>query len=56
MITYAEFLARKAQLAETAGIAVSASDIHPMLHPWQNELVQWAVRTAARHSGPTPAW
>ena len=45
MTEYAEFLARKAQLAETAGITVTASDIHPMLHPWQNELVQWAVRT-----------
>ena len=43
--TYAQFLARKHARAESEGIEVSAADIHPMLHPWQNELVQWAVRT-----------
>ena len=42
---YSQFLARKQSRVETPGREVLASDIHPMLHDWQNELVQWAVRT-----------
>lgn len=44
--SYAEFLARKQVRAEKPGREVAASDIHPMLHPWQNELVRWAVKTS----------
>lgn len=43
---YATFLARKTGRVEKPGREVSAADIHPMLHNWQNELVQWAVRTS----------
>jgi hypothetical protein len=42
---YAEFLARKQGKVEKPGRDVTAADVHPMLHGWQNELVQWAVRT-----------
>jgi superfamily II DNA or RNA helicase len=42
---YAEFLARKQSRVETPGREVTADDVHPMLHDWQNELVRWAVRT-----------
>lgn len=42
---YASFLARKQARVEKPGREVSADDIHPMLHDWQNELVRWAVRT-----------
>lgn len=45
-MNYAEFLARKQSRVETPGRNVTAADIHPMLHDWQNELVQWAVRTS----------
>lgn len=43
---YAQFLARKQSRIEKPGREVTAEMIHPMLHPWQNELVQWAVRTS----------
>jgi hypothetical protein len=45
MMDYSEFLARKQARVEKPGIEVTAEQIHPMLHDWQNELVQWAVRT-----------
>ena len=44
-MSYAEFLSRKQSRVEKPGRDVTAADIHPMLHDWQNELVQWAVRT-----------
>jgi hypothetical protein len=44
-VSYAEFLARKQARVEKPGREAAASDIHPMLHDWQNELVRWAVRT-----------
>lgn len=44
-MSYAEFLARKQARVEKPGREATASDIHPMLHDWQNELVRWAVRT-----------
>ena len=44
-MSYAEFLARKQARVEKPGREVVAADIHPMLHNWQNELVQWAGRT-----------
>jgi superfamily II DNA or RNA helicase len=45
MISYQEFLAGKKSRVEKPGRIANAADIHPMLHQWQNELVQWAVRT-----------
>lgn len=46
MADYAEFLGRKQARVEKPGRIVTAADIHPMLHDWQNELVQWAVGTS----------
>jgi hypothetical protein len=43
--SYQQFLAGKQARVEKPGRTVTAADIHPMLHDWQNELVQWAVRT-----------
>ena len=45
MSDYATFLSRKSGRVEKPGREVTASDVHPMLHDWQNELVRWAVRT-----------
>lgn len=43
-MSYADFLATKAARVHDDGIAVAADDMHPMLHPWQAELVQWACK------------
>ena len=45
MSDYQAFIALKQSAIEKPGRIIAASDIHPMLHSWQNELVQWAVRT-----------
>lgn len=45
-MSYADFIARKQGRVEKPGREVTAADIHPMLHDWQNELVRWAVRTS----------
>lgn len=45
-MSYSDFLARKTVRAEAPGREVAAADVHPMLHPWQNELVRWAVHTS----------
>lgn len=45
MSTYDEFLAAKAQSIPREGRAVTPGDVHPMLHPWQADLVAWAVET-----------
>ena len=45
-MSYADFLQRKASTPDAVGNSVDDSAIHPMLHPWQRELVQWAVRTS----------
>jgi hypothetical protein len=45
MSNYAEFLSRKQAKVEKPGREISAADVHPMLHDWQNELVRWAVST-----------
>ncbi|MEU1043887.1 DEAD/DEAH box helicase [Streptomyces sp. NPDC005897] len=42
---YADFLARKQATAPEYGRTVEPGDVHPMLHPWQKEIVTWAVRT-----------
>lgn len=44
-MTYADFLARKAQTAEASGHECSPTDVHGRLHDWQREIVAWAVRT-----------
>lgn len=43
--SYAEFLARKTRKPEPAGHVIDPSAVHPTLHAWQSEIVQWAVRT-----------
>lgn len=45
MTTYAEFLAAKARRVEPVGRHVDPAEIHPSLHAWQRDLVQWGVRT-----------
>jgi len=45
VMDYAQFLARKTARVEKPGREVDVSDVHPMLHDWQNDLVRWAVRT-----------
>lgn len=42
--TYEQFLASKRQLAPAVGRPCDPSDVHPFLHPWQAEIVAWAVR------------
>lgn len=44
MTDYASFLARKATRVSGTGHACTSSDVHPLLHPWQREIVAWAVR------------
>lgn len=44
MSTYAEFLARKQRRAGQHGHNCQPSDVHLMLHPWQADIVAWAVR------------
>lgn len=44
-IDYASFLKRKTTAAADLGREVDRSEIHPMLHDWQAEIVQWAVKT-----------
>ena len=44
-MTYADFLARKAQAAPEIGHQIDAADVHERLHDWQREIVAWAVRT-----------
>lgn len=41
---YAEFLATKHPAVPFAGPTVAVADVHPMLHDWQTELVQWACK------------
>jgi hypothetical protein len=42
--SYREFLERKRRSVAPMGGEV-AGDIHPILHPWQGEIVRWAIRT-----------
>jgi hypothetical protein len=43
--SYADFLARKHAATPEQGRPIDPSSVHPMLHPWQREIVAWAVRT-----------
>lgn len=45
MSDYAAFLAAKRQRVNEVGPDVSPAEMHPMLHAWQAEIVQWAART-----------
>ncbi|HKY58347.1 MAG TPA: DEAD/DEAH box helicase [Aeromicrobium sp.] len=42
---YQAFLAAKQARIEQAGPRIDATDMHPLLHEWQAEIVTWAVRT-----------
>lgn len=44
-VSYRDFLARKTAAAAETGRPIDAADAHSMLHPWQREIVAWAVRT-----------
>ena len=44
MSDYAEFLAGKRRIAPTLGRGIAAGDIHPVLFPFQRDLVRWSVR------------
>lgn len=41
---YREFLAGKTGNARPIGRTIETSEIHPSLHPWQAQIVTWAVR------------
>ena len=41
--SYTDFLAAKAATATETGPTIDLADIHPMLHTWQAEIVQWAA-------------
>lgn len=42
--TYAAFLASKQRQAQIAGRVIGTAEVHPLLHPWQRQIVTWAVR------------
>lgn len=42
-MSYEEFLASKNHHVARAGIDISTMDVHAILHPWQAEIVVWAV-------------
>lgn len=44
-MSYQDFLAAKAARVNEVGPTIDLGDIHPMLHPWQGEIVQWAAKT-----------
>ncbi len=43
-MSYADFLATKVRRQGMLGDACAAADVNPKLHPWQREIVAWAVR------------
>lgn len=44
-MNYQDFLAAKAARVNETGPIIDAANIHPMLHPWQGEIVAWAAKT-----------
>ena len=44
-MSYAEFLAAKRARVNEIGPEIDRASIHPTLHSWQAEIVQWAART-----------
>lgn len=49
--TYDNFLAAKAARVHPAGRRIELTDLHPLLHRWQAEVVQWAA-----HVGRAALW
>ena len=45
MTSYAEFLAGKERRAHQVGPTIAPDTIHPLLHDWQQAIVEWSVRT-----------
>lgn len=43
-MSYADFLASKTKRPEALGTSINADEIHPRLHPFQRDIVQWAVK------------
>lgn len=43
-MTYADFLARKVARVPEEGLSVDPGALHSFLHPWQREIVSWALR------------
>lgn len=43
-LAYADFLASKNRLAPNHGPSIDPGDVHPLLFPFQRDLVRWAVR------------
>lgn len=50
-MTYADFLAGKIARVHEVGVTVPTTDLHPMLHDWQKEIVTWAC-----HTGRAAIW
>lgn len=44
-MSYATFLDRKRRAAAAIGPSIDPGEVHPLLHPWQAEIVSWAVKT-----------
>lgn len=44
-MTYADFLARKFEKVEAAGLSTKPDEVSDYLHDWQAEIVAWACRT-----------
>lgn len=42
---YQQFLAKKKATPNDHGPDINPTDVHPMLHEWQNYIVRWAVHT-----------
>ncbi len=43
MSAYSDFLSSKAALEPAIGRRIDVGEVHPFLHPWQAEIVRWAV-------------
>jgi superfamily II DNA or RNA helicase len=43
-MSYADFLAAKQRRHDPIGQDITIADVHPMLHPWQRQIVRWACR------------
>lgn len=43
-LAYADFLASKTRLNKPVGHIISPGDVHPRLHPFQRDIVQWSVK------------
>lgn len=43
MRSYQEFLESKRVIVKPVGHGIDPQDVHPLLHPWQNEVVRWSV-------------